>query len=126
MEHTNNHQPSTNCELRQQIEQLLRRLNLSSRYSGFLQLTLSVEMMLDNETLMGSHQLTKTIYPAVSQQCNASPAAVERNIRTAVNVIWKNCSPALLWDLADRPLRKKPSNGEMIEFLADCIRRKQS
>lgn len=126
MEHTNNHQPSTNCELRQQIEQLLRRLNLSSRYSGFYQLTLSVEMALEDETLIGGHQLTKTIYPAVARQCNVTPTAVERNIRTAVNVIWKNCSPALLWDLADRPLRKKPSNGEMIEFLAVCLRRKES
>ncbi|MBQ9166334.1 MAG: sporulation initiation factor Spo0A C-terminal domain-containing protein [Oscillospiraceae bacterium] len=125
MEHTNNHQPSASCPLRQQIEQLLCRLSLSPRYSGFHQLTLSVEMTLENDTLMGSHQLTKTIYPAVAGQCNVTPGAVERNIRTAIDVIWKNCSPALLWDLADRPMRKKPSNGEMIEYLAGYIRRKQ-
>lgn len=102
-------------------ELLLDRLGLSPRYRGFRQLSYGVRLVYENRSLLSGQRLTSAVYPAIARAFGVSPAAVERNIRTAINVIWNNCDPTLLWEIAGHPVRAKPSNGDMIRILCQHL-----
>lgn len=75
------------------IYQILRQLGLSANYLGFYQMAWAVRQTREEpERLL---LVTKTIYPSVARQFQTSWAAVERNLRTAVRIIWEARTPLL-------------------------------
>ena len=61
--------------------------------------------------------VTKWLYPEVAKHYKTTWKCVERNIRTAVHVVW-NTNPERLQELAKYPLRKKPKASEFLSILA--------
>lgn len=69
---------------------------------------------------------SKEIYPAVSQvqKANASPAQVERNIRSVIQSAWKKRDEAVwakFFQESQFICERKPTNLEFISQIAWCI-----
>ena len=96
------------------IFDLLYRLGISANYTGFFQTACAVKLCrTEPERLL---LVTKRVYPAVARLYATSWSAVERNIRTACDIAWKNNRP-LLERLAHKPLPQKPYNAQFLAIL---------
>ena len=105
---------NTLCEIRN----LLNRLGLTANYAGFFHLVCAVDLCLEcPERLM---LVTKLLYPEVARQCRTSCESVERNLRTAGEIIWRENRP-LLEELACHPLAQRPRNGQLIAILCSSF-----
>ncbi len=97
-----------------EIYRLLYHLGLTANYKGFFHLSRAMELcMLQPERLQF---ITKQVYRDVARQFSTTWTAVERNIRTAVRLIWQTHRPQLE-ALAGRPLQQKPTNGKLLAIL---------
>lgn len=106
-----------------EIESLLNTLGLSANYAGFGCIAQAVDIARsDPQTLT---LVCKRLYPEVARRCDSTPMAVERNIRTAISVLW-DASPELLQQLTQFPIRDKPYPAQFIAILADFLQRSAS
>ena len=96
---------------------VLSRLGLSANYTGFFQLAWAVWRAKEEPERL--QMVTKRLYPEVAKRCNTSWQAVERNLRTAVGVIWKWDTPYLR-QIVGSPLPAKPRNAWFLSLLAAC------
>ena len=100
------------------IFDLLYRLGISANYNGFLQTAYAVELCrMEPERLQ---LVTKMVYPEVAKLCQTSCSAVERNIRTACEIAWKN-NRRLLEQLACKPFPQKPHNALFLAILLHSL-----
>lgn len=98
----------------EQIYNVLSRLGLSANYLGFYQMAWAVQMA---QTEPGRLlMVTKWLYPDVAKQCRTTSAAVERNLRTAVKVIWKADVP-LLWEVMGKGTGERPCTARFLALL---------
>lgn len=70
-----------------------------------------------------AQSITKELYPAVAGMFGVSASQVERSIRNAIEIAWKNRNP-ILWDryfAKSERAALKPTNAEFISRLAHCI-----
>lgn len=101
------------------IHDLLYRLGVTANYTGFCQTAYAVQLCMESpERLL---LVTKQIYPDVAKQYRTSWMAVERNIRTVGNVIWKQ-DQSLLEQLAGRKLPYKPGSAQLLAILTYTLR----
>lgn len=101
-----------------QIYNLLYSLGVTANYHGFFHTAHAVRLCLEQpERLM---LITKWVYPDVAKQYNTNWRAVERNIRTAGNIIWKENRPRLE-QMAGRTLEQKISNSQLLAVLSNCF-----
>ena len=61
--------------------------------------------------------VTKWLYPEVARHYATTWKNVERNIRTAISIIW-DTNPKLLEALVRHPLPRKPKASEFLSVLA--------
>lgn len=102
-------------EERQRIRSILYLLGLSANYQGFYQLSDAVMLVREEpERLLW---VTKCIYPDIAKRRRTTPAAVERNLRTAVRIIWEARAP-LLWEVLGEHPEKRPPTARFIACLA--------
>lgn len=82
----------------------------------------SLYTAVHRKVLQPEFQITKELYPYVAQACGASVPSVERAIRCVIADAWEN-SGSVHWEtfFPEYPDRC-PSNGVLIERLADKIR----
>lgn len=74
------------CDNGRETDRLLYNLGLSANYSGFHYITTAVKIAA--EPLSHFTMVTKWLYPQVAKHCQTSWRAVEKNIRTALKIIW--------------------------------------
>ena len=96
-------------------ELLVHRLGLPRTRLGFACLTEALRMVQDDITLLTS--MTTKLYPEIAKRVNSSPARVERNLRTAVEICWQYGNRAYLNEVTMFPLTSRPSVGEFIDHL---------
>ena len=96
------------------IYDLLQQLGVTANYTGFCQTAYAVQLCMESSERL--RLVTKQIYPDVAKQYRTSWAAVERNIRTAGNVIWKQ-DHSLLEQPAGRKLPYKPGLAQLLAIL---------
>lgn len=93
---------------------LLHDLGVTANYTGFFYTAYAVALCVEQpERLL---LVTKWVYPDVAKQYGTNWKAVERNIRTVGNVIWKQ-GHSLLEQLAGRKLPHKPSTAQLLAIL---------
>ena len=98
----------------ERIHDALRRLGLSANYQGYGQMLCALELAWEEpERLL---LVTKEIYPDVAKRCRATWGAVERNLRTAVKVIWRADTP-LLWEVMGKEGPERPCNARFLALL---------
>lgn len=101
--------------MRKKIKNQLLRLGITPNYAGYLYSTQAVLNVLDDEELLLN--ITKGLYWDVAKCYNTTPFAVERNIRTVVQVAWKH-NPEELSRLARCKLMKRPTAAQFIAIIA--------
>ena len=98
-----------------EIYALLYRLGLTATCTGFFHTAYAVYLAVQKpECLL---LVTKWLYPEVAKQYSTTWMCVERNIRTAVNIVW-NTNLGLLEKIAGQPLPQKPKASKFISILA--------
>ena len=97
-----------------EVFELLCRLGVSANYNGFAQTACAVKLCRDEPERLTL--VTKRVYPDVASLCGTSCSAVERNIRTACGIAWKN-NRRLLEHLACKPFPQKPHNTQFLAIL---------
>ena len=72
---------------------LLYRLGITANYVGFFQTACAVSLCVEEPDRL--LLVTKDIYPEVARRCGTNWKAVERNLRTAGEIIWRENRPLL-------------------------------
>lgn len=102
---------------------ILCRLGLSFNYRGFYQMAWALRLAkAEPERLL---LVTKDIYPDVARQCRTTRMAVERNLRTAVKVIWRAGTP-LLWEVMGEGERIRPCTARFLALLTAYLAREDA
>lgn len=100
--------------------ELLYRLGITTNYTGFHETAYAVSLCVRNpERLM---LVTKWLYPDVAKQYRTTWKAVERNVRTVVEMAWQN-DAALLEEIAGKALQRKPRAAQFLSMLSACLQR---
>ena len=102
---------------------LLCRLGVTSNYTGYSHTAYALKLCAERpERLL---LVTKWLYPEVAKEYGTSWKAVERNIRTVSDVIWLKNRP-LLEELAQRQLKQKPRNAQLLAILTASLNTRHS
>ncbi len=95
---------------------LIRSLGISGTYLGYYYLCTAVALVLeDHDRLL---MISKILYPKIALIHKTTPACVERDIRTVINLCWNRGDRERLCQVAGFRLQRKPTNGEFIDLLA--------
>ena len=98
-----------------ELEALLYELGLSDSRAGFRCIIAAVEIALMDPCALT--MVTKRLYPQTAQRCKTNWKAVERNIRTSINIVWSK-DPHRLQELTGCPVHTKPTAAHFIAILA--------
>lgn len=110
-------QPPAPREPRSRISEMLMELGIPTRLKGFACLEEAVALMAQDFT----QSVTKELYPAVGQLFGTSGAQVERAIRNAIEIGWKQHDGAAwkhYFGIRPNGTVPKPTNSEFISRLA--------
>lgn len=99
-----------------EIRKLLLHMGITPNYAGFNQASYAIYMTLHR--MDRKIMVAKEIYPDVAKQYGCSWNAVERNIRTVIDVAWKK-NPSMICILAGYTLEEKPKAGQFITIVAE-------
>jgi len=101
-----------------QVYDILNRLGVTANYTGFFNMACAVSLCAEqpNRLLL----VTKWLYPDVAKLCHTNWKAVERNIRTVGDIIWRE-NRALLEVLACRPLVHRPRSAQLIAIICASL-----
>ncbi len=101
-----------------EIYDLLYRLGVTANYTGFFHTAYALSLCVEQpERLL---LVTKWLYPEVAKRYGTNWKAVERNIRTVSDIIWRE-GRSLLEELARRPLSQKPRTTQLLAILAASL-----
>ena len=100
-----------------EIQIILRRLGICTTYKGTV---LALTLALEDENRLNS--ITREIYTEVAKQLNATPSAIEKNLRTVVQRAWR-MNPGDLEKMAGYRLEYMPSVSEFLDILFNYIQR---
>lgn len=103
---------------------ILHQLGVSKRYIGYDYIICGIELISEDESLMGD--ITKVLYIDIAKEYNTTYFCVERNIRYVIEKIWSNIGDdnfVLLSSIfCDRYSDKKPSTKVFFELLYDYVK----
>ncbi len=103
------------------IETTLRSLGLNNSYKGFHYLILAIHLVLEDADILT--YICKGLYVEIAIRYGTTVAGVERNIRTAKEIVWANGDTNLLKRIfGDRYALKIPDNAHFIDALTYYIR----
>lgn len=102
------------------IPALLRELGISANLKGYRHLCRAIEIAVEDPS--ATVGITKTLYPVLAREADTKPDRVERNIRTAINAVWKNATPEMRARYFGASGVAKPSNSRFIEVIARLLR----
>lgn len=100
--------------MNEKLIRLLNHLGLSANYTGYHCIITAVEIAsCEPQSLT---MVTKWLYPKIANQLGTNWRAVERNIRSAIDVIWKR-NPSGVQQLSGCRLDTKPAAAQFISLL---------
>lgn len=101
-----------------ELRKLLYRFGIYRTQEGYEPLLIAVELILEDEDLLGN--LTKELYPKVAALCGGNANTVERNIRFCVTKAWE-ANQALFAEIAQRPIAHPPTTGDFLCMLRNYM-----
>lgn len=101
-------------DIQMEIYHLLLRLGLTANYTCFFHTAYAIQLCVENQERL--LLVTKRIYPEVARRYQTNWKAVERNIRTARDIIWRQ-SWSLLEALANQQLPQKLFPAQFLSIL---------
>lgn len=106
--------PKNNLDI-SEIYALLYQLGITANCTGFFHTSYAVYLAAQQPDRL--LLVTKWLYPEVAKHYATTWKCVERNIRTAIRVVWAT-NPKLLEALARHPLPQKPKTSKFLSILA--------
>lgn len=103
------------------IRQVLWEANIPPSYLGAHYLAYAGLLVVENQNRLTL--VTKWLYPEIASRYQTNWKAVERNIRTVINLCWEQDAGDGLRQLTGGPIDKKPSPTQMIQLLAHYLLR---
>ena len=107
--------------LEDEIADILLELGVPAHVKGYHYLRRAIELAADDAAILGA--MTKELYPSVAGAFSVTPQRVERDMRRAIEIAWRQCGPDArrigLGAVSSRTGR--PSNGEFIAAVADWL-----
>lgn len=102
------------------VRKELSKLGIPEKYAGEKYLVMALELLEDDPLKLCC--VSKLLYIDIAARYKATPAGIERNIRTLSMAVWRDADRDALWKLAGRVLKRKQTNTEFIDmFVAKCI-----
>ncbi len=105
-------------------EKLLRSLGATGNLKGFRYAIYMIELVEQDPT--ATTLITKYLYPKTAGYFHISVSAVERALRTVVNVCWERCDPELLNMVTGARILNRPTNGMFLDMTAAYLRRQKA
>ena len=102
------------------IYDLLYCLGLTANYRGYFYVSSAIELCVEKEERL--LLVTKWQYPEVAKRYGTNWEAVERSIRTANDIIWRQ-NRSLLEEIAGRALERQPCGAQMLAILERAVKR---
>lgn len=110
-------------DLSYRISEILHELGVPAHIKGYLYLRKAIELVVNDVDYLGA--ITKKLYPDVADYFDTTSSRVERAIRHALEVAWKNGNEAELNKYFSSTVAKKndkPTNSQFVAKIADEIR----
>jgi two-component system response regulator (stage 0 sporulation protein A) len=111
-------------EVSLRAELMVRELGIPVELNGYLFLVIAVSLSVRKGD--ECHALVKAVYEEVSRQFNCTGANVERCIRNAIFIAWKNDREKMMRFFAEdssMPVHRCPTNRQLISAMTWKIRR---
>lgn len=102
------------------IYNILHKLGVGARYSGYKYLTCAIKLCAENEDMLTL--VTKNLYPMIAEKFGVSWYSVERDIRTVIYIIWEHGNREYLNKIAGYNLLEQPAPKEMLDILSHYVR----
>lgn len=114
-------------ELERDIEDALFQIGIMPHLMGYTYLKAALQMAYDDRELLVG--VTKVLYPELAKRFDTSPANLERCIRSAIEIAWKDAPGNKRAEyFGSEPLaisEKKPGNTRFMRMVLDRIERKR-
>lgn len=104
------------------ITSIIKELGIPAGLNGYHYIRYAIELVMHDISLINS--ITTTLYPAVAQEFNTTPARAERCIRHAIETGWFRANEDFAMQLFGYSVsadKGKPTNREFIATVADYI-----
>ena len=106
-------------EYEKKIKDLLRQLGIGRTYQGCDYIVYGMMLLLEDRDRLT--YITKTLYPDIAKRYRTSWNCVERDIRTVVEVVWRDGDEELLKKICGGRLLEKPQNVKFFELLYEYV-----
>lgn len=103
------------------VKDVLRSLSLTGTYKGFYLINDGVAAIAKDENAIFTR--SKGLYIDLAKKHNTSVKCVEKNIRTAITIIWDRGDHELLNAIAGYIVITKPTVAEMLDILSSYVMR---
>ncbi|MBS6646537.1 MAG: sporulation initiation factor Spo0A C-terminal domain-containing protein [Clostridiaceae bacterium] len=101
------------------VAKILRHFEVTSVYQGYDYTIYAMELTIkDNECLK---YVTKMLYPEIARKYKTSWSCVERNIRTVVEIVWRNGGNKFFYEVTGEYIEKRPRNAKFLELMMICV-----
>ncbi|MGN0347112.1 MAG: sporulation initiation factor Spo0A C-terminal domain-containing protein [Lachnospiraceae bacterium] len=114
---------SDNREIWLKITVILQKIGVPAHLNGYYYLRSAIIISLGHNNCVSS--VTKLLYPEIAKEYEITQQKVERGIRNAIEVAWKNGNREFFqkeFGYYNCPDSQRPSNSEFIARIVDYIR----
>ena len=101
------------------VVDVLKRFKITPLYRGYDYMIDAVKITLNDNSCL--RYVTKQIYPEIAKVYKTDWKNVERDIRTVIDVIWKNGGKDFFYESAGEYLEKRPRNARFIEMMVEYV-----
>lgn len=107
----------------ERVTEIMHNIGVPAHIKGYLYLRQAITMVIEDVELLGA--VTKELYPSVADKFDTTASRVERAIRHAIEVAWKNGNTKAINDIFGHSITSstgKPTNSQFIAKIADKLR----
>lgn len=102
------------------VQDILEELGVTRAYKGYSHTEYALELVLEDEDRLEA--VTKKVYQETARHFHCHWTAVERNIRTVIQRVWR-VNPTLLQKMARYPLTEAPTTRDFLSIITAYIQR---
>lgn len=109
--------------IEERVTEIMHNIGVPAHIKGYLYLRQAITMVINDIELLGA--VTKQLYPSVADKFDTTASRVERAIRHAIEVAWKNGNTKVINDIFGHSITSstgKPTNSQFIAKIADKLR----
>ncbi len=107
-------------DLETEISEILRYIGVPTHIYGYQYLITAIELAYYDKSML--HKVTKDLYPVLAKRFRTTTCCVERNIRQAICISWRDENIKKLCKVFHYIPYMRPSNSEYISMFVDYLR----